>query len=52
MRYEVGDKVKLKNGSLVVINEVVDFGDYIAYGYGYPVKCVATEQDILCKIEE
>lgn len=50
MKYQVGDKVKLKNGCVVTITDILE--EYNAYGYGYPVKCIAKEDEVLYKIEE
>lgn len=52
MKYQVGDKVKLKNGSIITIREIAKSLDNMAYVYGYPIKCIVAEDEILCKIED
>ncbi|MCI8618358.1 MAG: hypothetical protein HFJ60_09050 [Clostridia bacterium] len=49
MKYNIGDKVEIKNGLIVIIDGIVS-EDPATYFYGYPVKCCLPENDILRKI--
>lgn len=51
MKYQIGDKVELKNGSIVIINEILNTEPQ-AYSYGYPTKICLPEKDIVRKIED
>lgn len=52
MKYQIGDKVELKNGSIVIINKIVQTIDTIVYSYGNNPKVILPEDDIVCKVEK
>ena len=51
MKYNVGDKVELKNGYVVTIDGILGTSPN-AYSYTEIVRCCLPEEDILRKIED
>lgn len=51
MKYNVNDKVELKNGSIVIINGIVSEEPPV-YFYGFPVKCCLPEENIVRRIKD
>ena len=51
MLYQIGDKVQLKNGTIIIIEEILNTNPQ-AYCYGYPTKICLSENDIVMKIED
>lgn len=49
MKYNIGDKIELKNGSIVIITDIVKgvSGDYCYISHTVPI----SEENIVCKVK-